>query len=106
MMSKTDTISTMFPVICCLRQRGAGDVVEAYGVVLARGNEEILLAVEIEAVYLPGVVGEDCADGHAADDAVVQLRQRRRHLPLDRAAAARLSEISCAGQLWCRNKRG
>lgn len=26
------------------------------------------------------IVGEDSADGHAADDLVVQLRQRRRHL--------------------------
>lgn len=44
--------------------------------------------MEIEAVYLPGVVGEDRADGHAADDAVVQLRQRGRHPLLDCAAAA------------------
>lgn len=44
--------------------------------------------MEIQAVYLPGVVGEDRADGHAADGAVVQLRQRGRHLVLDRAAAA------------------
>jgi len=65
--------------------------------------------VEVEAVYLPGlqsdlegelvrgeklprnrwvgasstgthIVGEDSADGHAADDLVVQLRQSRRHL--------------------------
>ena len=35
--------------------RGASDVVEAYGVVLAGGDEEILLAVEVEAVYLPGL---------------------------------------------------
>lgn len=87
-MSKTDTVSTMFLMICCLQQRGAGGVVEANGVVLAGGDEEVVLAVEVEAVYLPGVVGEDRADGHAADRAVVQLRQRGRHPPLERAAAA------------------
>lgn len=82
MVSETDTVSTMFPMICSLQQRGAGDVVEAYGVVLAGGDEEILLAVEVEAVYLPSVVGEYRADGHPADDPVVELRQRRRHLLL------------------------
>jgi len=35
--------------------RRGGDVVESYGVVLAGGDEEILLAVEVEAVYLPGL---------------------------------------------------
>jgi hypothetical protein len=55
MVSETDTVSTMFPMICSLQQRGAGDVVEAYGVVLAGGDEEILLAVEVEAVYLPSL---------------------------------------------------
>lgn len=48
MMSKTDTVSTMFFMISCLRQRGAGGVVEANGVVLAGGDEEVLLAVEVE----------------------------------------------------------
>lgn len=38
-----------------MHSRGAGDVVEAYGVVLAGGDEEILLAVEVEAVYLPSL---------------------------------------------------
>ena len=79
--------------------RGAGGVVEANGVVLAGGDEEVLLAVEIEAAYLPGVVGEDRADGHAADDAVVQLRQRGRHLPSRRRRRRRppAFRISCSG---------
>lgn len=59
MMSKTDTVSTMFFMISSLRQRGAGGVVEANGVVLAGGDEEVLLAVEVEAAYLPGVVRTD-----------------------------------------------
>lgn len=97
-MSKTDTVSTMFFMISCLRQRGAGGVVEANGVVLAGGDEEVLLAVEVEAAYLPGVVGEDRADGHAADDAVVQLRQRGRHLPSRRRRRRPPAfRISCSG---------
>jgi hypothetical protein len=35
--------------------RGGGGVVEANGVVVAGGDEEVVLAVEIQAVYLPGL---------------------------------------------------
>jgi hypothetical protein len=35
--------------------RRAGDVVKADGVVVAGGDQEIFLAVEVEAVYLPGL---------------------------------------------------
>lgn len=47
------------------------------------------------------IVGEDSADGHAADDLVVQLRQRRRHLvpggccyATDESAAAQVFDLN------------